>query len=43
MGSRMLVVTDRNAEKAAALARELGMELFGMRGKTRPSYTHSVA
>lgn len=32
MGSAMLVVTDNAAEKAATIAEELGMELFGLRG-----------
>jgi microcystin degradation protein MlrC len=32
MGTKMLVVTDGKAEKGAALARELGLELFSRRG-----------
>lgn len=36
MGTRMLVITDNNPAKAQQLARELGMELFAMRGKTLP-------
>ena len=35
MGAKIVVVTDGDAEKGAALARELGMELFGLRGQTR--------
>lgn len=34
MGTRVLVVTDDNPGKAERLASRLGMELFGMRGKT---------
>ena len=32
MGTKMLVVTDDKAEKGAALARDLGLELFSRRG-----------
>lgn len=32
MGTKMLVVTDDKPEKGAALARDLGLELFGKRG-----------
>ena len=38
MGSHMLVITDGAADKGAALAEKLGMELFEMRGLTRPDY-----
>ena len=34
MGTRMLVVTDGDPAKAAALAEELGLEVFAMRGRT---------
>jgi microcystin degradation protein MlrC len=32
MGTKLLVVTDDKPEKGAALARELGLELFSKRG-----------
>lgn len=32
MGTKLLVVTDNKPEKGAALARELGLELFSKRG-----------
>ena len=35
MGTKVVVVTDDAPEKGAALARELGLELFAMRGGTR--------
>lgn len=38
MGSQMLVVTDGSIEKAKALSEQLGMELFELRGSTRPEY-----
>jgi len=38
MGSQMLVVADGSMDKASSLAEELGMELFSMRGSTRPDY-----
>ena len=38
MGSHILVITDDNAAKGATLAEELGMELFSLRGTTRPQY-----
>ena len=38
MGTRILAMTNNNPEKAAKLAHELGMELFGFRGKTRHQY-----
>jgi microcystin degradation protein MlrC len=34
LGAQVLVITDGDAEKAAALARKLGMEVFAMRGRT---------
>eukprot|EP01043_Picozoa_sp_COSAG02_P000090 COSAG02_NODE_1_length_108762_cov_456.708287_90_plen_186_part_00 len=43
MGSAMLVVTDNQPEKAASIAQELGMELFELRGTTRPDYLHPQA
>jgi microcystin degradation protein MlrC len=43
MGSAMLVVTDNQPEKAARIAQELGMELFELRGTTRPEYLHPQA
>jgi len=36
MGSRILVVTDGDADKGARLARDLGRELFAMREDTAP-------
>ncbi len=35
MGTKLVVVTDNASEKGDALARQLGMELFGLRGKVR--------
>jgi microcystin degradation protein MlrC len=34
LGTQMLVVTDNDKAKGDALARELGMEIFGLRGRT---------
>jgi microcystin degradation protein MlrC len=34
MGTQMLVTADGDAAKAAALARTLGLEIFGLRGRT---------
>jgi microcystin degradation protein MlrC len=34
LGTRMLVVTDGDAAKGAALAEKLGLEIFSLRGKT---------
>jgi microcystin degradation protein MlrC len=34
MGTQVLVVTDGDAEKGAALARALGLEVFALRGRT---------
>jgi microcystin degradation protein MlrC len=34
MGTQVLVVTDGEADKGAALARSLGLEVFAMRGRT---------
>ncbi len=34
LGTRVLVVTDNDRAKGDALARRLGMEIFGLRGKT---------
>ena len=38
MSSRMIAVTDNDKPKAEKLARELGMEFWGMRDKTQPPY-----
>lgn len=38
MSSRMIVVTDNDRPKAEKLAKELGMEFWGMRDKTQPPY-----
>src|SRR4051812_32842590 len=38
LGSRVLVVADRNKEMADVLARQLGEELVSMRGKTMPEF-----
>lgn len=38
LGSRVLVVTDNQPEYGAALAEELGRELFSFRGRTRPPF-----
>ncbi|WP_413990117.1 M81 family metallopeptidase [Labrys okinawensis] len=34
LGTQMMVVTDNDKAKGDALARELGMEIFGLRGRT---------
>ena len=34
MGTQMLAIVDGDREKAAALARTLGLEIFGLRGRT---------
>lgn len=34
MGTQVLVIADRDADKAAALARALGLDVFAMRGRT---------
>jgi microcystin degradation protein MlrC len=34
MGTQMLAIVDGDCEKAAALARTLGLEIFGLRGRT---------
>ena len=39
MGARVLVVTDNAAEYGAALAKQLGLELFSFRGKTLPQFS----
>lgn len=38
LGSRLLVITDGDRPKGDRLARELGMELFSFRGRTRPVF-----
>lgn len=38
LGSKMVVITNDHAEKGEALARSLGLELFDLRGKTRPEF-----
>jgi microcystin degradation protein MlrC len=38
MGSKIVVVADGDKAKADRLARELGMEFFGLRRATQPSY-----
>lgn len=38
MGSKLLVITNNQAEKGAALACELGLELFSYRGQTLPQF-----
>lgn len=44
LGSKIIVVTDNAPDKGDDLARTLGMELFGFRGKTRPEFlTPAVA
>ncbi|MHA7878588.1 MAG: M81 family metallopeptidase [Saccharospirillum sp.] len=40
MGTRILVITNNDQPLADSLSRELGMELFSFRGKTRPPYLH---
>lgn len=38
MGTRVLVITDGDQERADSLSQELGMELYSFRGRTRPPY-----
>jgi microcystin degradation protein MlrC len=38
LGSKVLVITDGQPERAAGLARELGIELIRMRDRTRPPF-----
>ena len=38
LGSKMLVVTDNQPDKAQTLARELGIELIRLRGQTMPKH-----
>lgn len=38
LGTKIIVVTDNAPEVGAALARRLGLELFGLRGTTRPDF-----
>lgn len=42
MGSKLLVITNNQAEKGEALAQELGLELFSYRGQTLPQF-YSIA
>lgn len=37
LGAKIIVITDDNAQAGGQLARELGMELFSFRGKTKPA------
>ena len=39
LGSKTLVITDGQPERAAGLARELGIELIKLRGQTHPPFT----
>lgn len=38
LGAKIIVVTDDEPEAGAALARKLGLELFALRGTTRPEF-----
>ncbi|WP_085308103.1 M81 family metallopeptidase [Planktotalea arctica] len=38
LGARLIVITDNDKQHGDLLASELGQELFGMRGKTRPEF-----
>ncbi|AUG53135.1 M81 family metallopeptidase [Thalassospira marina] len=38
IGSHVIVITDNDAIKAEGLSHDLGMELFGFRGTTRPDF-----
>jgi len=38
MGSKILVITNQQAEQGAALAQQLGMELFSYRGQSLPEF-----
>jgi microcystin degradation protein MlrC len=43
LGSRIIVITDDDVETGEKLAKELGMRLFAMRGKTRPEFLPPAA
>lgn len=38
LGAKIIVITDGRAAKGQALAKRLGMEVFGFRGRTRPEF-----
>ncbi|KUP91460.1 M81 family metallopeptidase [Tritonibacter horizontis] len=38
LGAKIIVVTDGDAPRGQALARDLGMELFSFRGRTKPDF-----
>lgn len=38
MGTKLLVITDDDVEAGDVLARQLGLELYGYRGRTRPEF-----
>jgi len=38
LGTKVLVITDNDANRGTALAQSLGMELFALRGTTRPEF-----
>lgn len=43
LGTKMLVITDNDPRAAQSLAEELGMQLFEMRGSTRPNFLSPAA
>ena len=38
LGAKIIVITDNDAARGDQLARDLGMELFGFRGRTKPDF-----
>lgn len=42
LGTKMIVITDGDRTKGDRLARELGMELFGFRGRATPEFLEPV-
>lgn len=38
LGAKVVVITDNDAARGDQLARDLGMELFGFRGRTKPDF-----
>lgn len=43
LGTRIIVITDDDTQAGEKLAKELGMRLFAMRGKTRPEFLSPAA
>jgi microcystin degradation protein MlrC len=43
LGAKVIVITDGDARRGAALARRLGQEVFSFRGRTRPDFLPPAA